>query len=99
MKNYYVLLAATMSGNFTKNEIEEESSNMKDDISDYIQKKYSLDSKDEITKTQLEEYLKELLSQSVLKTDSNNDFESTLIDTAINMIAEKNKTSTLETEA
>lgn len=109
MKGYYILLAATMTGNFQRTEIEDKhkdknedndkTSSQKKDVSDYLQKKYGLNSKDEIKQSHLEDLLNELLTQKNRNTDANSDLESTLIDTVTHMIASYNKTSTVETEA
>lgn len=98
MKNYYILLAATMTGNFTKTEVEDESSSMKDDIIDYLQEQYGLNSKDEIKKSHLEDFLNNLLTQKDKTIVSDSNLESALIDTVTNMIASHTKTSTVETE-
>lgn len=107
MKGFYILLAATMTGNFQrteiedkdKNEDEDKTSSQEKDVSDYLQKKYGLHSKDEIKKSHLDELLNDLLTQKNKNVDANSDLESTLIDTVTHMIASYNKTSTVETEA
>lgn len=92
MKKYEHLLLATVIGDFTKTEIEDDESSTEDAIYDYLTDYLGLN---EITKSDLTNYLNDLMANSSKDDSSNNN----LIDTLTNMIADFTPVSTIETEA
>lgn len=93
IEKYPTLLAATLSGGFTVTEIQDSNEAMSDAIYDYLAHKLGLSSKDEVTETHLNDYLKELISTSQ-DSDTNNE----LIGALTNLIASSQKTTTVEKE-
>jgi len=92
MEAYKSLLLATVAGTFTKTEINDSTSSIKDAIYDYLTDALGLSSSKDITETDLTSYLNELL------TNTEDNSNSELIATLTNMIASFSPLSTVETE-
>lgn len=100
MKGYSSLLAATLSGNFTKTEIDDSKSSMKDAIFDYLVDDLGLSSKNEIKKSDLSDYLNKIIANtSNINSVDSNEADNELIGALTNLIATFSSNSTVEAQA
>lgn len=109
IKKYPTLLAQTLMGDFTEIELPDkkppEENEKADEVSisdaiyDYLMDYLDLDNKDEIKKSDLENYLNELVTNSTEENDTNSELTGELIGALTNMIATYSPTSTVEAEA
>lgn len=96
MQKYSAFLMATMNGNFTETEIgEDDSSSISDAIYDYLTDYLGKKGKNEITESDLSNYLNELLADETDDIGANDE----LVCALTNMIASYSSISTIETEA
>jgi len=95
MKDYSVLLLATMTGNFTETEIEDSKTSIQDSIYDFLMDYLHLTDKNDVKQSDLSNYLNELIADDASDNDSN----SETIGVLTNMIASFSSSSTIETEA
>lgn len=105
MKDYSSLLAATLNGDFTKTEIDDSKSSMKDAIFDYLVDDLGLSSKDEVKKSDLSNYLNKIIANTsnINSTETNsvdsNEADNELIGALTNLIATFSTNSTVEAQA
>lgn len=96
MKGFEALLMATVVGTFTEAEIKsEKDSTLIEEIYDLLKKSLNIEDKSEIKKEDLIDYLNNILSE---KTEDEDNLNSEIIDTLVNMISSYDQTKTIEVE-